>query len=222
MKSSVTKININLTDNQLFDIHPFKWRTTTVAIPVSKKMTEKYALSADFQMQWDIDPDLVSNRMHAKIEGEEAKERTYLSPQRAVLLQIVQDNFAERDICFTNFATPTFYGGLDKYFQNCGLVSKLLPFKTENTGYQIDVSLYAALLQPQNLHDFSTVKTTDIPRIGAKLTYYLLFYRLANHYKSVKNNEQLQTLIDFYKKYLLIGYDEQYENEILEEVLSAN
>lgn len=218
LRNSIKKININLTDSQIFDIHPFKWKTTTISIPVSKKMKEKYSLDNDFQMKWDIDPDLFSNRMHSKIEGEEAKERTYLSPQRAVLLQIIEDNFAEREIYFTNFATPNFYGGLDKYFQNCGLVSKLLPFKTENTDYQIDVNSHAVLLLPENLKDFSTIKTTDIQRIGGKYVYYSMFSRLANYYKAAKNNEQLQKLTDIYKKYLAIGYDEQYEKEILTNV----
>ncbi|MDR0667366.1 MAG: hypothetical protein LBF90_01955 [Prevotellaceae bacterium] len=222
LKDAVTKINIHLTDNQIVDIHPFKWRTTTISMPVSKKMKEEYALVSDFRMNWNIEPDLFSNRKHAKLEGEEAIARTYLSPQRAVLLQIVKDNLAERDICFTNFASPTFYGGLDNYFQDCGLVSKLLPFKTGKTDYQVDINSYIALLQPKNVADFSTVKTADIQRVGGKYIYYSIFSRLATYYKSIENNKQLQTLIDFYKKYLSIGYDEQYEKEVLEEAMNTN
>ena len=104
--------------------------------------------------------------MHSKIESEKAKARTYLSPQRAILLQIVEDNFAERPIYFSNFASPVFYGGLDNYFQNCGLVSKLLPIKTNDSKYAMDESKLEKLIGLENLGDYKTIKENNIPRIS--------------------------------------------------------
>ena len=74
----------------------------------------------------------------SKIEGEKAKMRTYLSPQRAILLHIIENNYSERPVFFSVLANNFFYGGLDEYFQNCGLVYRLVPVKTIETDYGIN------------------------------------------------------------------------------------
>ena len=108
-------------------------------------------------MIWEVAPDYTSTRMHSKIEGEEPQQRTYLSPQRGMLLEIVENNMSQRPIYFTNFSIPTFYGGLENYFQYCGLVSKLLPIKTKDTPYSIDYTAFEKLFQENNFIDFYTI-----------------------------------------------------------------
>jgi hypothetical protein len=147
--NGVRKININLTEKQIMDIHPFKWRETNVYIDISQEDRLKFGLSEDFKMEWVVAPDLQSERMHSKIEGEEPIRRTLLSPQRAMLLQIVEDNFAVRPIYFRG-ADPSFYGGINEYFQNCGLVFRLTPIKTKDTKFQIDVSKLEQLFRAEN------------------------------------------------------------------------
>jgi tetratricopeptide (TPR) repeat protein len=81
---TISKIDINLTKNQIMDIHPFKWKTTDVEIPISDESRKLYKLEKDFQMFWSVEPDLSSDRNHSKIESEASQKRTYLSPQRAI------------------------------------------------------------------------------------------------------------------------------------------
>ena len=220
LENVVRKINLSLTEKQIMDIHPFKWRETDVFINISSTDRLKYNLDEDFKMKWSVAPDLQSWRMHSKIEGEEATRRTLLSPQRAILLQIIEDNFAERPIYFTNAAEPTFYGELNDYFQNCGLVSRLTPIKTEETKYQIDISTLEQLFKPDNFIHFKDVKDNDFPRVSGIVVYGYpnAFIELANHYIATNKDDKLQQLIDFYKNHLMIGYNKDFEQSILDEI----
>lgn len=212
LNNGVKKINLHLTEQQIMDIHPFKWKTTTVAIPVSDKHKKEFELPKDYKLQWEVKPDLSSERMHAKIKGEKAKKRTYLSPQRAILLQIIENNFSQRPIYFSNFCSPTFYGGLNQYFQNCGLVSRLTPTVTKGTNYAFDYGKIENLLQKENLKDFGMLIDNDIPRIS-NITlsgYYVAFLNLLES----KNNKERNLLKDLFDQYLKIGYNKEFENEI--------
>lgn len=219
LKGGVKKINLNLTDNQICDIHPFKWDTTQVEIPVSTSTLKKYKLDDTYKMLWTIKPDLTSNRKYSKIEGEKVKNRTYLSPQRAILLQIVEDNFKSRPIYFSNVSNPFFFGGLNAYFKNCGLVSELTPIKTKQTEFENDYGKIEKLLSIENFKQFSTIKKTDIPRVSVIVfTYHNSVLSLAKYYSMNGNTDKLAKLKEFYLKYLAIGFDEKYEKLYLTEI----
>jgi len=213
LKGAVKKINVNLTENQIDDIHPFKWKTTNVEIALSTKLKEKHKLSLDYKMQWEVKPDLSSNREHSKIESEKAKKRTFLSPRRALFLQIIDDNFKERPIFFSNATSPMFFAGLDKYFQNFGLISKLTPIKTENTAFEISNTEIENLLQKEKLKYFSTIIDTDIPRIsGIVFGYHSSVLKLAQFYSEKGNNDEVKKILEFYNNNFLIDFNKEYEN----------
>jgi tetratricopeptide (TPR) repeat protein len=220
LEKGIRKINIDLTEKQIMDIHPFKWRETNILINVSPTDRLKFGLPEDFKMEWAVAPDLQSYRMHSKIEGEEATRRTLLSPQRAILLQIVEDNFVKRPIYFTNSAEPTFYGGLNEYFQNCGLVSRLTPIKTKETKYQIDVSKIEQLLRTENLTYYKNVKENDFPLISGVVMsgYSFALISLAENYRNLGKESELKQLIEFYKNQLKIDFYVEYEQMILNEL----
>ena len=220
LKNTVRKINIDLTEKQIMDIRPFKWRETNIFIDISSAYKLKFGLPEDFKMEWTVAPDLQSYRMHSKIEGEEATRRTLLSPQRAILLQIVEDNFAERPIYFSIGADPSFLGGLEEYFQNCGLVSRLTPIKTEDTQYQIDVAKLEQLFKAENLTDYKDVKENDFPLISGLFVYVYPFalLKLANHYRLSGKKHELKQLTELYKNQLKIGVDVEYEKYVTQEL----
>ena len=183
----------------------------------ARKTTAKYNLSIDYEMRWQVKPDLFSDRYHSKIAGEKTKIRTYLSPQRAVLLQIVEDNFPYRPIFFSNLATPTFYGGLDSYFQSCGLVSVLLPFETADTEYRYDYEIIEHLFQNNNFDNYALIKEYDIPRIsGIVFNYHQSLLVLADYYRRNNDSMRLETLTEFYKNQLAIGFNPAQETRYLE------
>lgn len=218
LKNSVVALNISLTDSQIMDIHPFKWRTANVEIPISDKVRSKYSLSADYEFVLLVNPDLTSERMHSKMEGETAKPRAYLSPQRAILLQIVEDNFKTRPVYFSNFANPVHYGGFNEFFQNNGLVSKLLPIKTENTANQLNVLGYEKLLSQTSLHNYSDIVNNNIPRVSMAIFwgYVGAAQTLGNIYATNGEVEKLNKLAELCKSRLCVGYNSAVEQQLLD------
>ena len=219
LENIVKKIEVNLTENQILDIHPFKWDSSNVLIPVSSKLKKKYSLDKNYTMRWLIKPDLFSDRNHSKINKEKVKKRTYLSPQRAILLQIIEDNFSNRPIYFSNLANPFFFGGLDSFFQNCGLVSELLPFQTKQTGFENNYQRIEQLLQKEKFENYSSIKMDDIPRIsGIVFAYHTTLLKLSEYCKTNNENEKLKYLRIFYNDYLKIGFNPDTEKKYEEKL----
>jgi hypothetical protein len=212
------KVNINLTDRQIMDIRPYKWKSTPINIPISQAMRNELKLDKDFQFKWIVEPDLVEpDYLADKGTGEQAQARTFLSPRRAMLLQIVENNFVDRPIHFSNFANPVFFAGLNPFFENRGLTSRLLPIETANTKHSHDFSKFENFLTAENLKDFHTMKTHDMPRVswGFIWGYYTATIELARHYKETNQTEKLENLINIFKTYLAIGMDEENEVAVL-------
>ncbi|MDD2965327.1 MAG: hypothetical protein PHU33_15365, partial [Bacteroidales bacterium] len=215
LPGAVRNIHFSLTNDQIDDIHPFKWDTTLVTLPVDATVLQYYGLQPNHQFNLMVAPDLTSERLHSKMGGEKPKKRTYLSPQRAILIQIVEDNFSRRPIYFSNFASPDFFGGLDRYFQDCGLVSKLLPFKTTETSFAFDFDKMKQLTDAQNLAHYQSLLTHNMPRISGIATqgYIRIFNALMNHYYLTNNSEAAHELIRCFDSHINIGLDKETENQ---------
>jgi hypothetical protein len=144
-----------------------------------------------------------------------------MSPMRAMLLQIVEDNFSERPIHFSNFVHSAGLAGLSPYLENRGLTSRLLPIETANTKHANDFSKYEKILTPENLKDFQTLKEFDMPRVSGAFiwVYYNSSVALAKHYKQTNQTKKLENLIDTFRTYLAIGMDKEYEEKILKVML---
>jgi tetratricopeptide (TPR) repeat protein len=220
LKGAVKKVDLNLTDKQIMELHPFKWESTTVSIPVSESDLKEFGLAGGQQLKWQVDPDLFSDLMASKIESEKAKNRNYLSPQRAILLQIVEDNLINRPIFFSNFCSPTWYGGLDACFQNCGLVSHLTPVITRNTVYEFDYRKMKTILQDKNLLSYKTLSDNNMPRISGVISsgYYTAILNLAENYRKTGNVQGLDQLKQLFSNHLSIGYNEEVEKNVLNEL----
>lgn len=218
--NSVRSIEIKLSENQILDIHPFKWKKTDVLIDVSQQDKQEFNLSTNYQMQWTVLPDLQSERMSSKIESEIANKRSYLSPRQAILLQIVEDNFSNRPIYFSNFAEVSLYGGLNEYFQNCGLVSKLTPIKTKNTDYEFDRLRVEKLLTLNNFNRYKGIKVNNIPRISRIVLfgYANAVLNLADIYNKSNNKNELDKLIKMYSEKFKIDFNSAYEESVMGEL----
>jgi tetratricopeptide (TPR) repeat protein len=215
LRGATRKIDLDLTDEQIMDIRPFKWDTSTVHIPLTDKQINTWGLPENSSFDWKLAPDLSSNRKHSKIAGESIKKRMYLSPQKAILLQIVEDNFNKRPICFSNMGNTFFFGGLDQFFLKGPLVSTLTPVLTTNRKSDIDLKKYEHLFQPENLKHLHDVNSHDIPRISNIVTnYHNAAYQLALYYKQNNERSKLVNLSEFYDKHLMIGLQPDRENMI--------
>jgi hypothetical protein len=132
----------------------------------------------------------------------------------------VQDNFSERPIYFSNFAESSFYAGLNEFFQNCGLISKLTPIKTQNTDYEFDESTVRLLLIPQNFKHYRSIMNNDIPRISGIVLYGYnrMLLNLADSYQKSDDTKNLEKLVKLYLENFKINFDSEYEDSIINEL----
>ena len=204
-------------------MRPFKWDTLEVRIPVSEALREEFSLPEDAVLAWTVAPDFASERLNGKLNDEKARPRTYLSPQRAVMLQIVEDNYASRPIFFSRMGNPFFFAGLDRFFSHGGLVSRLLPFPTAGTAHETDVPRLERLLRADRLKEVRSVATTDIPRIsGCLFVYTEALARLAVYYRKAGRKEYLRALAGLYRRYLMPVLSSGREDALLEELEQAS
>lgn len=188
------KAPISLSDKQIMDMHPYKWDTLTIEIPISKKIKKQLSLQQDAKMRWKIEPDLKSER------------RTYLSTERLVLADIVETNQWKRPICFSLGCHPQTLAGLDKYFQFYGLVNKLLPVKTNGTGYEINPDkIEQIILNASNIRNLSDVNYHNMPRVSnILLNYHVALSSLARYYYERKQTQKVLKIVDFMQKHMKI------------------
>jgi len=205
-------LNTGLTKEQIIDMHPYKWDTLTMKLAVPTELLKQYFLPDNYTMDWVIEPDLISNRMASKIDDEIPQRRTYVSPTRAMLLNIIEVNKWVRPVYFTNTYESYLLAGLDKYLQYAGLVSKLLPVKTEKTWRKIDVDKLEQIVFNTKLGKLKTKITDDQPRAsGITSLYNSSYWYLADYYRSKGENDKVEKVIESYKQNLMIGYDSETE-----------
>ncbi len=187
------KVPISLSKNQIMSLHPFKWDTLSVNIPISKNLKEKYQLEDSQVMKWEIDPDLNS------------KYKSYLGAQLVVLLNIIEANNWKRPINFTLGFEPSTLSGLNNYFQLSGIVNKLLPIKTINTTYKINSSkIEEILLSTENIKKLKEIEKHNMPRVSNIVSnYYNVLYFLADFYKAHNQIEKIKHLSSYIKKYMI-------------------
>lgn len=209
-------IKTGLPKEQIMRMHPYKWDTLVINLPVPDSLIRKYSLQSGYTLDWVVEPDLSSNRIVTKIKEETPHPRTYLSPTRAVLLSIIETNKWERPIYFTNTFEAYYLAGLDKCFQDCGLVSKLLPLKTENTKFNKDVKALENLVFNIKFKKLKTILNNDMPRATGIALYRYAYYTLANYYLQNNRKEEISKIIESYKQNLLIGYKLELDNKFIE------
>lgn len=216
-----TNVKMNISDEQIMSMHHYKWDTTTVHINIPGELKKRYELGNSYTMDWVVKPDLWSNRTEVKIDVENIKRKTYMSGQRAVLLSIIEANQWKRPVYFTKGFNSYYLADLDKYFQDHGVVSKLLPMKTEQTDWRINVKKLEQLVFKNNFKGYKNVLKTDQPRGSRILTaYYSAFIKLARYYKENGNYDKLESLIEAFKEKIMIGFKKKYERKMLESMES--
>ena len=195
LKNILSKAPISLSDKQIFDMHPYKWDTLTIEIPINQQMKQELSLGALTKMKWTLAPDLRSGN------------RTYLNPGKAVLANIVETNHWERPIYFSLGCHPRFSAGLDEYLMLDGFVNKLLPIKTKDTEFAINPDkIERILLVAANFKNLSDVEYHNMPRVSnILLNYYQVLYKLAQYYHQNNQNQKIRDIVSFIKTNMTIN-----------------
>jgi len=160
---------ISWSDKQITSMHPYKWKTNTVHIPVCEGARQEYGIEHDV-VEWELAPNLG--------RGEDLE---LLSPGRAVFADIVVTNQWERPIYFSMGCSPSVWDGLKKHVQLCGFVQRLLPFEPPSG---VDAkATRALLLEESNFRQVPTLRDSDMPRASMMLqNYRSSFLTLTYHY----------------------------------------
>ncbi len=203
----IRKVNISLTYDQIDDIHPFKWDTTLVEIPVPAGVASLFKEAGLRTMKWQINPDLVSNRDK---QEDQAKKRTFLSPQRGILLTIIESCKWERPVFISNAANSELNGGLEQFLQNRGLLSKVLPVPVAGTPDEDDITQLEKLISAPNFKDFRSVLNSDMPRIsGILMLYHISCVKMAYRYAAEGDKLKARETESFYKIWFDIGFNKE-------------
>lgn len=193
VKNLLKNVPISFSEEQVYNMHPYKWDTLTIEIPISEKLKKEFELTPDKTFSWKLEPNMISG------------EKTYLSADKAIFANIVKTNGWERSIYFSLGCNPSFFSGLKDYFQLCGLAYKLLPKKTENAKNEINPnSIVNVLLDKKNIKNFSDVDKHDMPRASNILNnYYAVLYRLAALYKEQNQLQKINEIGKYINENLL-------------------
>lgn len=202
---SLRNIRIDLTNEQIMDMHPYKWDTTLMEIDVPDRLREQYSLEKDYKMKWEIVPDLFGGR-------------SYLSCETAIILSLIESNQWERPIFFQSGIPEYIINGIHKNIIRFGLVEELVPFTTEGTNWQYQIESLESLVNPSSLNDYKSIIDTNQPRVSYQVfhAYYMSLYYLAEHYKRSEEISKIDDIIRFYEDYLDMGVFPDYEKSLFE------
>lgn len=202
----INPIKIGISDEEIFNMRPYKWQETELNIPINKELIEKYKLNVNY-MIWNVVPDLKGTK-------------NYLSCERAFLLEIIESNKWERPIYWALGMDNRYLGGLDSFASYKGLVYQLMPFKTFRTEYEIDQNSLKLLIDKNNFNNYKSILLTNQPRISGSLLYYYAtsMIQLAKKYKENNQQEKLNELIKQYEQFFKIGLYPDDEEGYLKEM----
>ncbi len=150
---SQKNIRLEITEEQIMDMHPYKWDTTLIEIDVPEKICKRYSLDKDFNMKWEIVPDLLGSR-------------SYLGCETAIILSIIESNHWDRPIFFQTGISRNIINGIHRNITRFGLVEKLVPFDTENTKWQYQIESLESFVNPSSINDYKSIIDTNQPRVS--------------------------------------------------------
>lgn len=181
-----TPAPISWSREQILSLRPYKWKANTITIPLSNKVRAAYQLpDTTKQMEWMVQPDLRDDY------------RTYLSGNYAVMVDIIRTNAWRRPVYFSLGSHMETFKGLEDYLQISGFSLRLLPVKSGEEAFSLDVEkTEQIMLDIENFKDIEDVATKDYSRIASLLgNYRIVFLNLLEHYQEVDNKDKLREAI---------------------------
>jgi len=184
---------IRWSDEQILDMHPYKWKSTKLEIDISNEELKRYQVSpGNTKMSWELKPDLVQD------------SQELLSPARALIAEIVQANQWRRPIYFSVGCSQDKLANLDGYLQLTGLARRLTPYEVARYHLSIDAgAIEEVLLQRDHYRDLASVRTSDMPRASGLLQNYryVLLHLATNHLESGRR-EKAKEVLDKMDEYI--------------------
>jgi tetratricopeptide (TPR) repeat protein len=181
LQGAVRAAPLSWDERQIMGMHPYKWQTNTIRIPVSDDARSEFGPGPE-AVDWEL-----------------ADEDGRLSAGRAAMADILVSNRFERPVYFSSGVSNAVMDGLNPYIQVCGVARRLLPVPGRD---QVDVETTTKLmLEPGNFEAVPTVRTQDMPRVSGLLVNYGASYLyLALHYSRADEATMVKTVIEAMKR----------------------
>jgi tetratricopeptide (TPR) repeat protein len=184
----LTPAPISWTTEQIESMRPFKWKKTTLLIPVPEEVRGMYQTDNKL-IEWEVSPNL----------GRGGEPPDLLSAGRAAFLDIVRTNEWKRPIHFATGCPPAAWEGLERYVQLYGFTERLVPFDP-STDLDVDFTK-SILFDDKNFTSLPTLGRSDMPRVSGVLqNYRAVFFALAAHYADAGDAEGARTVLARMKK----------------------
>jgi tetratricopeptide (TPR) repeat protein len=157
LEGAVRPAPVSWSDEQIEDMHPYKWQTNTIKIPIAAAARRRYDAKRE-SIDWEL-----------KAGGDGR-----LSAGRAALADILITNRFDRPVYFSSGVSNSVFDGLDEYVQLSGVARHLIPVDGLDN---IDVeTTQKIMLEPGNFDAVPTVRTQDMPRVSNLLVNYWVCY----------------------------------------------
>ncbi len=118
------RVAMSLTDREIDDLAPTRWKTTNVSIPVPRNVYKEYGIKDTTKMtgslKWKFAPTLKYGSINA------------VRVQDLVVFDIIKNFRWKRPIYFSVTCSEDSHIGLDKYLKMEGLAYRLVPEKADN------------------------------------------------------------------------------------------
>ena len=153
----IPPVSMNWTDWQIMDMHPYKWRSLRVDVPVDPGVADEYGLQ-EHSFSWVLEPDLGEGR---------------LSASGALMVEIIRANFTERPVHFSLGCSEGMFHGLGEHLRISGLCYRLLPVRVGGGGMALDLEATGRILMDEGaLGEFASYSGSPMPRASPILHNY--------------------------------------------------
>ena len=198
------KVPISLSDDQIRNIQPIEWRTTTYKLPVPPEAYAKFGITDTSitdkgYIQYTVRPTLQAGDISA------------IRVQDIIMQNIIQTNAWKRPIYYAVTVAPDNFIGLGQYLQMQGLALQLMP--EANSDQASDYNLNEPIMRQCFMHVPSTFHTdphygflfTNLDKPGIyyddnvrmlMVNYRYGFMRLAAYYTSRGDNAEAIAALD--------------------------
>lgn len=174
-------VPVSWSRDQILNMHPYKWKTNTVVLPVDEKVKREFDMDDD--IEFELAPDMGPGR---------------LSVGAAVLFDILKTNRFRRPVYFSVTLSGDFHG-LNEYFRLTGLSRMLVPVRGKDGGEGVEPDrIKRALMRSDRYRSVCTVLEKDMPRVSNILNNYrAVLLRLMLHYQGLGEKEPARDVMDF-------------------------
>lgn len=187
----ISPVPISWNDEQIYSASNYKWNSNEVQVLLSETVVNSYQLKNNI-FHWILSPDLTGY------------QRNYLSPAKAVIADIIQQNAFNRPIYFSLSCHHLIENDLDSNLILCGLSHQLVPYNVYDRETTLEVEMLKNfLLDQENFSNFQDVRENDLPRISGMLNNYrYLYLNLIIYYYNIEDITMSNNLIRSMEEFL--------------------